>query len=77
MLKKKGRPFFYFSTFQCLYGRLIVLGSDVLDEGRGDVNENLDVSVGTVEGIEFARLFDEQLLQEVQFLAHILTKPVD
>jgi len=64
-LKKKGRPFFFFLVFNIplsLLLCLIVLGTDVLDEGRGYANENLNVSVGHVEGVEFVRLFDEQLL---------------
>lgn len=55
---------------------LPIFGSDVLDEGHGDANVNLDVHVGHVEGVEFLRLFDEQLLQNVQFLPHIIAEPV-
>ena len=56
---------------------LPILGSDVLDEGRGDGDENLDVPIGAVEGIEFLRLFEEQLLEQVEFLPDIVAEPVD
>lgn len=56
---------------------LPIFGPDVIDEGHGDVNVTLNVHVRHVEGVEFVRLFDEQLLQNVQFLPHILTESVD
>ena len=68
---------FSFSTFQCLHRCLIVLGSDVVDEGHSVENENLDGTVIGIEGIQFVRLFDEKFLQDVQFLPHIFAEPVD
>jgi hypothetical protein len=80
--KKKGRPFFFFffsmsSMFLCVAISLPILGSDLINEGHGDANEKLDGTVIGVEGIEFLRLFDEQFLQDVQFLPDIVAESDD
>ena len=75
--KQEGLLFICFSTFQCLHGCLIVLGTDVMDEGHGVENEKLDSTVTGIEGVELVRLFEEQLLQEIQFLPDILSESVN
>jgi hypothetical protein len=74
--KKKGSPLLLiFNVYLLLY--LPILGSDVVDEGHGVENEKLDGTVIGIEGIQFLRLFDEKLLQYVQFLPHIPAESLD
>lgn len=74
---KTGNPCFLFAFLIFLFLCLIVFGSDVLNEGHCVENEKLDGIVTGIEGIQFVRLFEEQLLQEIQFLPDILSESVD
>ena len=72
---RKALLFIWFSSFLLLY--LIVFGSDVIDKGHGVENKKLDGTVIGIERIKLVRLFEEQLLEYVQFLLHIIAEPVD